>query len=342
MEGPTFSIQWHLTTRCEQRCKHCYLFNSPQASSEIAGERLVTLSRLKRIADDHAQTCRRLGARPRVSLTGGNPLLHEHFWTLLAYLKNLGTKVHVMGNPFGITDEVARDLVAHDVSKFQLSLDGLEATHDSLRKHGSYRETERACRTLTQNGVGVAIMTTVSRLNMGEIPELAERVVEMGARAYAFARLCPSDGDASVLPTAAEYRQFLSVMWDAFRRLDGRGTSFVMKDHLWSLFLKEIGEFHPQDTGGVIVDGCGLGISHLTVLADGSVYACRRFSSRVGDVPRQSLYDIFLGRQMDEYREVERMEKCGKCELLPYCRGCMAVAHSVSGDWRAADPQCWK
>lgn len=342
MENPTFSIQWHLTTKCEQRCKHCYLFNSDKAASEIAGERLVSLARINKVADDFVQTCRRMGARPRVALTGGNPLLHEHFWTILTHLKGLGVKVHVLGNPFGITDDVARSLLANGVSRFQLSLDGLENTHDAFRKSGSYRATEKACRTLTRNGIGVAIMTTISRLNMGEIPELAEKAVEMGAGAYAFSRFCPSDGDASSLPTATEYRQFLFVMWETFKRLDGRGTRFVLKDHLWTLFLKEIGKFQPQDTGGVIVDGCGVGISHLTVLADGTVYACRRFESPVGKVPDQGFYDIFFGERLDEYRDVERMEKCSKCEMLPYCRGCMAVAHSVTGDWKAADPQCWK
>lgn len=146
----------------------------------------------------------------------------------------------------------------------------------------------------------------------------------------------------SRFPTAMEYRQFLNIMWGVFKQFDGSGVDFVLKDHLWNLFLKEIGEFLPKDTGGIIVDGCGIGISHLTVLADGTVYACRRFQSPVGKVPEQSLYDIFLGQQMEEYRNVDSLEKCRTCDLLAYCRGCVAVAHSVSGNWKAADPQCWK
>mgnify|MGYP001566397516 CR=1 FL=1 len=34
---PSFSIQWHITTSCDQRCKYCYLFNSPDAKKEILG-----------------------------------------------------------------------------------------------------------------------------------------------------------------------------------------------------------------------------------------------------------------------------------------------------------------
>lgn len=41
-------------------------------------------------------------------------------------------------------------------------------------------------------------------------------------------------------------------------------------------------------------------------------------------------------------RAVEKMEKCGNCELLYYCRGCPAVAYGASGNYYGADPQCWK
>jgi radical SAM/SPASM domain protein of ACGX system len=342
MSQPFFSIQWHITTKCEQRCGHCYLFNSKFALYEIAGEQLIDVKTLFTIADDYVKSCKRLNAKPRISLTGGNPLLHSRFWELLTYLMDRDVKVHVMGNPFGITDAIAQKLMMKGISKFQLSLDGLEDTHDSMRKKGSYQSTKDACQILSRNGVSVAIMSTVSKKNIYEMPELAEKVVDMGARVFSFARFCPVDGDATSLPTPSEYRSFIERMWFVFKKLEGKGTTFILKDHLWNLYLYEIGEFNPIDTEGIIVDGCGIGISHLSILADGNVYACRRFNSLVGKVPEQSLYDIFLDDRLDQYREVERLEKCHRCDLFAYCRGCMAVSYSVTGRWEAADPQCWR
>lgn len=104
----------------------------------------------------------------------------------------------------------------------------------------------------------------------------------------------------------------------------------------------ENGLFKPTPTKGIIVDGCGLGISHLSVLADGTVFACRRFKSPVGKVPDQSLYDIFMNKKMNEYRDLSLLIKCKNCDLLHYCRGCMAVTHGSCGDWTQPDPQCWK
>ena len=45
---------------------------------------------------------------------------------------------------------------------------------------------------------------------------------------------------------------------------------------------------------------------------------------------------------MNAYREHERFEKCAKCELLRFCRGCPAVAFGYTHNFYAPDPQCWK
>lgn len=339
---PTFSIQWHITTLCDQRCRFCYLFNSPDAEKEIAGSKKVNINVLKAIADDLVLTCQHLGAIPRTSLTGGDPILSPFFWDLLAYLNKLGVKAHVLGNPFHITTDVAKRLFELGIRKYQMSLDGMKELHDLLRKVGSFNATTRACDILQSNGIDVSIMSTVSPVNAVEMPMLVKHVVDMGARVHAFARYCPNNNDKDSTFPPKDYRKFLAKMWGVYSEYSDSETRFVLKDHLWCLFLMEEGLFNPEDTGGVIVDGCGMGISHLTVLADGTVFACRRFNSPVGRVPEQSLYDIFLGAKMEQFRDVSLLAKCSDCELLCYCRGCRAVAHCVNNDWTSADPQCWK
>lgn len=93
---------------------------------------------------------------------------------------------------------------------------------------------------------------------------------------------------------------------------------------------------------GMIYGGCNCGNCHLTILPTGDIYACRRVqNSRVGNVFTDRIADVWLGR-MEQYREYKKFEKCAKCELLAWCRGCPAVASGKDGDFYAADPQCWK
>ena len=54
------------------------------------------------------------------------------------------------------------------------------------------------------------------------------------------------------------------------------------------------------------------------------------------------MYDLFTGRELDACRDYDKFEKCSKCELLRFCRGCPAVAYGYAGSMYAPDPQCWK
>jgi radical SAM protein with 4Fe4S-binding SPASM domain len=92
----------------------------------------------------------------------------------------------------------------------------------------------------------------------------------------------------------------------------------------------------------MIYDGCHCAISHMTILPTGDVFACRRMDSQIGNVFETSMYDLFLGANMEEYRDFDKFEKCSKCELRGFCRGCPAVTYGYTGNMYAPDPQCWK
>ena len=92
----------------------------------------------------------------------------------------------------------------------------------------------------------------------------------------------------------------------------------------------------------MIYGGCNCGNCHLTILPTGDIYACRRVqNSNVGNVFTDRIADVWLC-QMEQYRDYTKFEKCAKCELLAWCRGCPAVASGQDGNFYAADPQCWK
>lgn len=69
--------------------------------------------------------------------------------------------------------------------------------------------------------------------------------------------------------------------------------------------------------------------------------ACRRFESIVGNMFTKPIQELW-GREMDYYRQYDKFEKCSKCELFQFCRGCPAVAYGYHHSFYAPDPQCWK
>ena len=348
-----FAFQWHITDECDQRCKHCYIFaEGHPALIETPWERLVgTLDNICRMAQ-------RMNRAPYLYITGGDPILHRRFWDLLELVHSRGIPFTLMGNPFHLTPEVCRRMHSLGCRKYQLSLDGLRETHDRFRKPGSFDATLAAIPVIREAGMHCAIMSTISAANIDEIPELIDIIVAHHADIFAFGRYCPTSedkvkgqsdkvqstkGNAGWHVEPLRYRDFLDRCWHKFEQYKDSETTFNLKDHLWTLYLYERGLWTIPDNlaPDTIYDGCNCGNCHFTISADGRLMACRRFESYVGTVAEE-MYDVYHGPRMNAYREHERFEKCAKCELLRFCRGCPAVAFGYTHNFYAPDPQCWK
>jgi radical SAM/SPASM domain protein of ACGX system len=335
-----FAFQWHITDNCDQRCEHCYIFSE----DNNIPLREMSWSDMQSVLANCEEMCGRLGRVPYFYITGGDPILHEDFWRLLKLLKFKDIAFSVMGNPFHLNDDVCEKLKDCGCERYQLSIDGLRDTHDKIRKPGSFDMTLEKIACIRGAGIRSVIMTTVSGSNIAEIPAVIDLTVENHADVFAFARYCPTRFDENTHIEPDEYRNLLDECWNRFERYKDSGTTFNLKDHLWTLYLHEKGLF--RIPGGLdkqmIYDGCNCGISHLTILPNGDVYACRRMNSVVGNVFADRLTNVFIGEKMDKYREYGSFEKCSKCELGRFCRGCPAVAYGYTHDSYSADPQCWK
>jgi radical SAM/SPASM domain protein of ACGX system len=306
----------------------------------------MSYDNMEKIVANCLDFCEKLQRTPYFYITGGDPILHPDFWKLCQLLQKNKIDFGILGNPFHLNNETCQRLADFGCLKYQLSLDGLQQTHDSLRKPGSFAATIEKISCIQKAGMYCAIMTTVSSRNIDEIPELIDKVVLNHVDVFAFSRYCPTSEQKSEtyhIPPA-RYRDFLEKIWQKFEQYKDSGTTFNLKDHLWTLFLYEKGLFEiPQGLdNSVMYDGCHCGISHLTILPKGEVYACRRMDSEVGNGLYSTMYDLFLGSTMDRYRQYDKFEKCKNCQLLRFCRGCPAVSFGYTGDMYAADPQCWK
>lgn len=252
----------------------------------------------------------------------------------------------ILGNPYHLNQENCERMKELGCRKYQLSLDGDQMTHDWFRMPGSYYITLKKIKTLNEAGITSVIMSTVSGINVDQILGIIDDVAQAGVGIYAFARYCPTSEEKDIGLTPFRYRQLLADCDTKFRKLKEEGcrTYFSKKDHLWTLYEYETGQFKIPENAkqGMIYGGCNCGNGHLSILPNGDVFACRRvMNSKIGNVFSDRLADLWEA-EMETYREFESFKKCKYCELLPYCRGCPAVASAHNGDFYAEDPQCWK
>ena len=336
------AFQWHITDECDQRCKHCYIF------SEDSCKKLNAMSweQMRETFYNCLDFCAVYQRRPYFYITGGDPILHPDFWRLPKLIKKYEIPFAILGNPFHLDDKVCRKLKEYGCQKYQLSIDGMRETHDWFRKPGSFDCTLEKIECIKRAGMRSVIMTTVSGINIKEVPEIIDTVVEYGADVFAFARYCPTSEEKNTGITPKEYRELLDICYRKFQDYEAKGCStyFNKKDHLWTLYEYEKGIFKipVKAEKDIIYGGCNCGNCHMTILPTGDIYACRRVqNSKVGNALTDRLADVWVCK-MEEYRNYSNFTKCAKCELFAWCRGCPAVASAKNGDFYSVDPQCWK
>lgn len=341
-----FTLQWHVTAKCPNRCIHCYLMNSEGYKSEIENE--LSFNECVKIIDDFETMLKAWNIQGRINFTGGDPLLKPEIFDLIKYARDKNISVGILGNAEHLNIKIVSKLKALGIESYQVSIDGMEETHDILRKKGSFKQTLKGLKILNQVGVCSEVMFTVSKRNMEELVDVIRLVAREKVSVFDFHRLVPIGKGEQLkneLIEAKEYRNLLLKVREEYRRLirEGSKTIFGTKENLWILLYKELGLFRPVTKDKeTIFRGCAMGVNFLVVVADGTVYPCRRLPITIGKVPTQRLKEIFIhSSKLNRIRQVERMKKCSRCDLLQYCRGCPAVAWGAKGDYFAPDPQCW-
>lgn len=346
--APHFTLQWHVTAKCDQHCQHCYMHGSPSYEEELKHE--LNYDDSIRVIDNFHDVFSTWGMPMRINFTGGDPLLRKDIYELIAYAHGKGINIGILGNSNHLDYDTAIALKACGVSRYQLSMDGTEETHDRLRgRQGLFADTLRAIKVLNTVGIPSVIMFTVSRANKDDLLKVINIVADHDVSIFDFARIVPIGQGQSLkeqMLTSFEYAQLLLEVLDLYRslRVQHCNTYFGRKDHLWKLLYQDIGLLKPlPEDKHTIFGGCAIGSSILTLLADGTVYACRRLPVSIGRVPSENIKDIFINSlELNRMRQEKNFAKCSKCDLLQFCRGCPAVSHAVHGDYMAPDPQCWK
>lgn len=155
-----------------------------------------------KVVENCENFCKAYNRIPYFYITGGDPIIHPDFWKLLALLKSKNIPFTLMGNPFHLDDNVCRMLKTCGCEKYQMSLDGIRETHDWFRKQGSFDITLEKIKCLNNTGIKSAIMSTVSKTNINEIPDIIDIVVKAKVKIFAFSRYVSTGGevDTSMTP----------------------------------------------------------------------------------------------------------------------------------------------
>jgi AdoMet-dependent heme synthase len=341
MQGSSydFFIQWHVTERCNLKCRHCYQNEVPpeMTCSMICDGISNVYAAIEGWIKEY-----NIDISPVIHFTGGEPLLRKDIFQITRHAQKLGLSVSFMSNGTLITDEIAGKLKENGISDIQVSLDGLEEVHDSIRGIGSFQRAVRGIEILIKNGVDTNINLTLSRINSHQLPGVIKLAEDIGIDVVSFSRLVPC-GNGSALMNDMLTLQEIRDIYQQFLSYRNKSVEIISRDPLATVVAYK-GEIPDADFP---VGGCAAGVFGITVTSDGSVMPCRRMDLVIGNIAEQSFRELWAEsdvlwslRNRDEYKG-----NCGKCLYWAICRGCRAVALAVSrqngnNDYLSDDPQC--
>ena len=322
-EHPLEGIVWLLTPACPLRCKHCY-------TTIYFHERELGLEEKLRLAKEIGE----LGV-VWVNISGGEPLLHKHFWPVVEVLKDYGVHVSVNTSGLGVNEETARKLSKREITVY-LSIDGGKREHELLRGIGTYDYATRALELLSREGVEFGTVMTVARSSSSGVEAYLETAARYGVEYPA------------IIPSMMQGRAIWSREWvDSKTYVEVvKRASFLAKE----LGLEGVWLWCTPFNGILGLQNTFSSPCRTRRLADitpsGDIVLCDVTGIRISNVAGKG-----LAKALEEYHQhpllkiVENPPKlpqpCRTCPIRQLCRGgCFARALLEYGDLNGGDPLC--
>lgn len=282
-------------------------------------------------------------------LSGGDPLLREDWEKLIQEIVRRKKTFSMMGNPETLTEKTVKKLAFYKIRRFQMSLDGLENTHDYFRSPGSFARTLEKLDLLYRYNISSNIMFTLFPTNAQElIPLIQFLATQTKASSFSFDIGCFVGRGASLNQnfTPQKLHKIFNEFLQEKERLKKQGFPLQIfeKANLLKLSRFENDMLYPLiPLHGGVLSGCSIGYLPPAILSDGTLLPCRKLPIIIGKMPEQSFEEIYLGNTfLKKFRRPESFEGCGLCDFYGICRGCPANVYSMTGSPFAKNPLCFR
>ncbi|HSR12860.1 MAG TPA: radical SAM protein [Thermodesulfobacteriota bacterium] len=328
-----FFIQWHITNKCNLRCRHCY----QEEFTEISD---AGWPGLKEIADTIVATMEKWGRRACINITGGEPLLKPETFHLLGDLdvRERVAETGLITNGLLLDGRASEKLASfRKLKEIKISVDGGDpGTNDRIRAPGSFeRVVDNISRVVRDGRFDIVLMFTAMQGNYGTLVPLIRLALELGVQGLIIERFIPWGRGKAMGEQVLErehWKEMTDTLFDFFD-IDAGDEGLAA----FQAFEVDLRNGEPELKGAP----CVLGKDGICVMPDGTVFPCRRLPVPIGNLRREPL-EVIWEESPVLRRVTDRKNIAGRCGLcrVEGCLGCRSLAYSLTGDFLAEDPHC--
>lgn len=275
-------IELQITDMCNLDCRHCYIGEKEKAE--------LSVDVIKKVLQEFEQM-----QGLRLLITGGEPLMHSCFGEINDILPAFSFRKALFTNGTLLERENVEGL---NVDEVQISIDGLEDSHDLVRGRGTFRAAVDAAKSCLDRGLAVSVSTMVHPTNLNDFDAMEKLFISMGVR----------DWTVDVPCMAGNMQSNKELMVSP-----GEGGRYLTYGYG--------GGIHAGEPGF----GCGLHL--MAVSSKGRASKCTFYS----DSPAGSLAEG-LATCWQKIAPIRLSELRCDCAHLEHCRGgCRYRAESLEG-----------
>ena len=250
-------LQFELTSRCNERCIHCYIPNGKKnAGFDLSFERF------KYIIDQYAD----MGGIC-VTLSGGEALMNKDILKMLRYCREKDMQISLLTNLISLKDEQISVLKDVNLSLVQVSLYSMVSSiHDKITTvKGSFEKTKTAIEKLHAADIPVQISCPVMKANKNSYNDVMRYAESLRMKSQTdYVMMAQSDLNTGNLANRLSLEETEKVVRDiVFYDTDYKETT-LKQEPISSIPLEEYAE----------MPLCGAGVNDLCITVNGDVYPC--------------------------------------------------------------------
>ena len=288
-----------LTNRCNQRCRHCYMFAGERDYDELS------VSQWK----DVLKQFRRNGGMGTV-FSGGEITVYDGYSELIEYAHNIGLSVTVLSNGTQWTEKTISELHSF-IDEIQISVDGYDAaSYFKIRQHDGFERALESIRLFYAAGTKVSIAVTPLYDDLDTFLNAFEK----------FARDLHEEYPNVFIKFNYELIAGRDVSLSSMENSEYKNKIKGLIERLYPGYHEEIFALNYEDRASR--SNCGFG--EISVAPNGDVFWCNRISelTPAANVLEDSFETIMaLSEKVKTETSVDNTYPCQDCDIRYICGG---------------------
>jgi radical SAM protein with 4Fe4S-binding SPASM domain len=299
------NLHIEITSKCNERCLHCYIPHEEKVSSIDSDLFYGILNQCRNMNVVH------------LTISGGEPMLHKEFCNFLNKCNEYNFSVNILSNLTLLDDQTLEEMKSNPLLGVQVSLYSMNPdVHDDItQSKGSFNKTKTAILRLIDNDIPLQISCPIMKQNKNcydDVIKWADKnKINVSDDYVLIARYNHTTTNLNCRLSIAEVK-------DVIKNRAAKSDRF----------LEEM-ELESKKKQSISLDDYVCSVCHSSVcIADnGNVYPCAGWQDYVvGNVKETSLSEIWINSPKVRYLRGLRnsdFPKCKECADKEFCTMCM-------------------